>query len=110
MLQLKPQQIFWILMLCAISFEFIADVLFKEWSLRNRHSLLIFGLFVYSFGTILWAYSLKFESLSKALVFFTLINLIAGLVIGTLFYKEKLTLANKAGFILALLAIGLLES
>ncbi len=110
MLQFKPQQIFWLLLLCAVSLEIIADVLFKEWSLRNHNSWLILGLLVYCIGTVLWAYSLRFEGLSKALVFFTLANLLVGVALGTLFYKESISMTNKAGFVLALIAIGLLET
>lgn len=110
MLHFKPQQIFWLLLVCAVSLEIVADVLFKEWSIHNRNSLLIIGLLVYSIGTLLWAYSLRFEGLSKALVLFTLTNLLVGVALGTLFYKESLTLLNKVGFVLALIAIGLLES
>ncbi len=106
----KPQQIFWLLLLCAVSLEIVADVLFKEWSHHHRNNWLVFGLIVYGAGTVLWAYSLKYEGLSKALVFFTLTNLLVGVALGTLLYKESLSLPNKAGVVLALIAIGLLEA
>jgi drug/metabolite transporter (DMT)-like permease len=110
MFQFKPQQIFWLLLIGAVGLEIAADVLFKEWSMHHRNSLLIIGLFVYAVGTVLWAYSLRFEGLSKALVFFTLANLLVGVALGTFLYKEALTMPNKVGIMLALIAIALLES
>ena len=77
------------LILVAVIFEVVADILFKKWSIESRNILFSVGLLVYFIGTIFWAVSLKYEYLSKAVSIFTILNLIILVAVGTLLFKEK---------------------
>ena len=100
---------FLIIILAAVAFEVAADVLFKKWSLNGRGAFLLIGMVLYAVGTAIWAYSLKFELLSRAISVFTIVNLIAVTIAGFVIFKEDLSLMNKAGFLLGLASIILME-
>ncbi len=100
---------FWVLISIVIVLETIADVLFKEWSLKNQPFLLVLGVIIYSLGTVAWAYSLKFESLSKAITVFSIVNLIAVILIGLIFYKEDVSLVAKLGIVLGVISVVLMQ-
>jgi multidrug transporter EmrE-like cation transporter len=91
------------------AFEVGADIYFKRWSQNNQLLLAAIGLLLYIVGTIFWAFSLKFESLSKAGTIFTLLNLGLIIIAGVIFFKESLSMANRVGIGLAVIAIVLME-
>ena len=70
----------------AVTLEVVADVLFKKWAIKGESLLLALGLVLYFAGTVVWAYSLKYEYLSKAITIFTVLNLILVVAAGTLFF------------------------
>src|SRR3989344_3805136 len=105
---MTPRMIFFLLVGIAVVLEIAADIFFKKWALDNRQVLLILGLLLYAAGTVFWAYSLKYEYLSKAVVLFTLLNLIAITLAGVILFKEHLTALNKVGIALGILSIFLL--
>ncbi|MDO8529374.1 MAG: SMR family transporter [bacterium] len=100
---------FFILIAMAIIFEIAGDVLFKKWSLGNKNTFLYIGLLIYATGTVFWAFSLKYEQLSKAISVFTIVNLIVISLIGILFFKEDISFTNKIGIGLGILSIALIE-
>ena len=100
---------FWLLVVVAVMFEVVADILFKKWSMGNKNILLAIGLTIYIVGTIFWAVSLKYEYLSKAIAVFTILNLIILVLAGIILFKENLSLVNKIGIILGILSIILIE-
>jgi len=93
----------------AVLFEATADILLKKWALGSRQIWLVVGLILYFIGTIFWAFSLKHEFLSKTISIFTVINLIAIILVGVLFFNEHLTFANKLGITLGIISVLLLE-
>lgn len=99
---------FMLLLTVAVIFETVADFLFKKWSIDNRNLILISGFLIYMIGTLFWAYSLKFGDISKAIVVFTLVNAIAIIIIGLVYFNEKISLINKIGIIGGLISIILL--
>lgn len=101
--------LFLILIVLATAFEVIGDVYFKKWSLGGKNILLVLGFVIYAIGTVLWALSLKYEFLSKAISILTLLNLIAVVLIGVLYFKENLSLINKIGIALGILSVILIE-
>lgn len=105
----KGMVYFLLLLVAAVAFETLADTLFKSWSINNRNALLWAGIGIYTIGTFVWAYSLKFGFLSKAISIFTILNLIAVLLVGILYFKEELSPANKFGIILGVLSVVLLQ-
>ena len=71
--------------------------------------MLLGGLAIYFAGAAFWAVSLKYESLSKAISVFTVLNLVAVVLAGTLFFHENLTLVNKIGIVLGIISIACIE-
>lgn len=100
---------FFILIALAVIFEIAGDVLFKKWSLENKNTFLYIGFLIYAAGTVFWAFSLKYEYLSKAISVFTIVNLIVISLTGILFFKEDVSFANKIGIGLGVLSVVLIE-
>ena len=100
---------FLLLIFGAVIFEVIADTLFKSWSLGGKNLFFWVGIALYTIGTFIWAYSLKFDFLSKAISVFTILNLIAVVLIGALYFKENLSSANKLGIVLGIASVILLQ-
>ena len=109
---MNPQTIkilFFSMIILAVALEVIADIFLKKWSIENKNSLLILGLGIYLIGTIFWAFSLKYEFLSKAVSIFTVLNLILVVLVGVLIFKEDLSTINKIGIALGAISIVLIE-
>ena len=92
-----------------MAFEVLADLLLKRWALDSRNLMLAAGLAIYFVGTIFWAFSLRYGYLSRAISVFTVLNLVAVSLVGLLYFKEDLTILNKAGIVLGLLGVILIE-
>lgn len=103
------KQSFFLLVTLAVIFEIAADILFKYWSINARDVLLWGGVALYSVGTVVWAYSLKFEGLSKAITIFTVLNLIVITFVGVLLFKEEISLINKIGILFGVISVILLQ-
>ena len=97
------------LLLLAVALEVVADILLKRWSIESRNILLVVGLLAYFIGTVFWAFSLKYEFLSKAVSVFTVLNLVIVVLAGVLIFKEDLSLVNKIGIGLGILSVILVE-
>jgi multidrug transporter EmrE-like cation transporter len=89
--------------------EAFGDVLLEKWGLANKNIFLIIGMGIYFVSTLLWAHSLKYEYLSKAISIITVLNLLIVVLVGVLYFKESLTLINKIGILCAIVAIFLIE-
>jgi multidrug transporter EmrE-like cation transporter len=100
---------FFALIFLAVALEIGGDIFFKKWSLANSNTMLYIGLTVYFLGSIFWALSLKYETLSKAISVFTILNLVIVAAVGVLYFKEDLTVINKLGIALGILSIILVE-
>lgn len=101
--------LFFALIGIGVTLEVIGDVYFKKWAIENKTALLIIGLTIYFAGAVFWALALKHEFLSKAIAIFTVLNLIAVVLIGTLLFHEDLSLVNKIGIALGIVSIILIE-
>lgn len=97
------------LILFAVVFEVFADILFKKWAIDKKDLFLYAGLAMYFVGTVFWAVSLKYEYLSKAVSAFTILNLIVLVVVGSVLFKEDLSIVNKIGVGLGIISIILIE-
>lgn len=107
---LSPKAAFFALIAGSVALEVAADVLLKKWSINDKGLLLYSGLALYFLGTVLWAFSLRHEMLSKAISVFTVLNLVLVVLAGVFIFKEDLSLMNKAGIVLGIISIILLES
>jgi multidrug transporter EmrE-like cation transporter len=101
--------IFFILLAAGILLEVAGDIFFKRWALQSKTIILVIGALLYFTGTIFWAFSLKYETLSKAGVIFMLANIILIALAGTMIFKENLSLINKIGIALGIISIILVE-
>ena len=103
------KNLFFGLIILAVVLEVIGDILFKKYAINNKYLFLILGLIVYFVGTIFWAISLRYAFLSKAILVFTVLNLIAVVLVGIVMFKESLSLTNKIGLMLGVISIILIE-
>lgn len=101
--------IFLLLLGAAVMFETVADVAFKFSHLQNKQLWLWLGVGLYTTGTIIWAFSLRYEYLSKAISIFTILNLVAVIAVGVLFFHEDLSLINKLGIGLGVISVILMQ-
>jgi multidrug transporter EmrE-like cation transporter len=101
--------IFFGLIIIAVALEIIADILLKKWSIENRNILFILGIILYFSGGIIWAFSLKYDYLSRAISIFSILNFIIIVLVGVLYFKEDLSLINKIGIGLGILSVILIE-
>jgi len=101
---------FIILVFLAALFEAAGDIILKKWALDNKQIFFVLGLMVYFAATVIWAFSLKYEFLSKAISVVTVLNLIIVVLAGVIFFKEDLSLINKMGIILGIASVILVQS
>ena len=106
---MNPRIIFFTILLIAIFLEVIGDILFKKWALQSKTTMLIIGAILYFVGSMFWAVSLKYETLSKAGPTFMILNLILIVLSGIFIFKEDLSLTNKIGVILGVISIILIQ-
>ena len=100
---------FYILIAFVTVFELLADFLFKKWVLVNSKLFLLVGIGAYLVSTILWAFSLKYETLSKGVVVFSVLSLIAIVLMGVFVFGEELSNVNILGIILGVASIVLVS-
>lgn len=107
--ELTIKFLFFAMILLATLFEVAGDIFFKKWSMGGKNALIIIGFLIYAIGTIFWAFSLKYEYLSKAISVLTILNLIIIVLVGTLYFNEGLSLINKIGIALGVISVVLIE-
>lgn len=100
---------FLILLLIGVLFESVGDILFKYWSINSKNVFLIIGVLFYTVSTVVWAYSLRLEYLSKAITIFTVLNLIIIILVGIIFFKEDVSTVNKVGMLLGVISVVLMQ-
>ncbi len=101
--------VFLVLVSLAAIFEASGDIILKKWAIDEKQFFFILGLIVYFAATVIWAFSLKYEFLSKAISIVTILNLIIVVLVGVLYFKEDLSLINKFGIGLGILSVILIE-
>lgn len=101
--------IFLILLFSAVILEAIADISFKYSYLQNKPLFLWGGVALYTIGTIIWALSLKYEYLSKAISMFSILNLVVVILVGLIVFKEDISLINKVGMGIGILGVILMQ-
>lgn len=95
--------IYWALLLMGTVFEIVGDVFFKK-----SHYGMGFGM--YLVGTIFWAFSLRYDDLSSAIIVFTLLNVIGAVLMSHFYLGETIALKQVIGIGLAIGAIVLIET
>ncbi|OGH84995.1 MAG: hypothetical protein A2493_02710 [Candidatus Magasanikbacteria bacterium RIFOXYC12_FULL_33_11] len=106
---MNPKILFWILVSTGAVLEIIGDIFFKKWSIENKSILIWIGFLVYFAGTVFWAFSLKYEVLSKSISIFTILNLVILTLVGVIFFKEDISFLSKIGILLGIVSIIFIE-
>ena len=101
--------VFFSLLFLAIALEVVGDIFLKKWSLGGKSVLMAIGFMLYVVASLFWAFSLKYEYLSKAISIFTVLNLICVVLVGVLMFEEKLSLVNIIGMVLGLVSVVLVQ-
>lgn len=103
------KSLFLVLVSVAAICEALGDVILKKWALEGKSIVFFIGLAVYFIATLVWAFSLKYQFLSKAISVVTILNLIIVVLVGVLYFKEDLSIVNKAGIALGIISVILIE-
>ncbi len=101
--------VFLILIALAAAGEAFGDVILKKWAIEGKLAVFVFGIAVYFIATVIWAFSLKYEFLSKAISVITVLNMLIVVLVGVLYFKEDLSAINKIGIALGVLSVVLIE-
>ena len=96
------------LIIGATILEAVADILFKFWTINGQNLLLLIGVAIYTASTLVWAYSLRFEILSKAITVFTVLNLVFVIIAGFILFGDQLSLYSKIGIGLGIISVVLM--
>lgn len=93
---------FWLLITLGSLLEVVGDLFFR------KQTYFIGSLF-YGIGTIFWALSLRYETLSKAIILFSVCNVLVVAFAGLLIFKENLSLTQWVGVSLGLGCLAILS-
>jgi drug/metabolite transporter (DMT)-like permease len=92
-----------------IFFEFMADVLAKQWSLHRGFVLAGGALLSYVIANSFWLFALKNGSgLARGAVIFSVASGVIAVVVGLFLYKEEVTRMQAVGLVLGLISIALI--
>lgn len=99
----------WVWILFATGLEVWGDYYLKRWSLSGAVRDAVLGFSIYSIGTLGWGFLLKFESLQRAILLFTMANLVAVLLVGHFGFGERMQVREWVAAALALVVVALVE-
>jgi multidrug transporter EmrE-like cation transporter len=106
---MTPSHLFLAFVLAAVILETAGDILFKLAHTEERNILLVFGVMLYFVAIVVWALSLRYELLSKAISVFSVLNLIAVILAGLIIFGEEPSLLSKIGIVLGIVAVALMQ-
>jgi len=106
---MSPKAIFFLLVVIAATLEVAGDILFKQWTIDHKTEMLVLGIALYLIGTGFWLFSLKYEFLSTAITVFTVLNLVVLIAAGAILFGEEISTLNKAGMLLGIISVILME-
>jgi len=92
-----------------VLFEGLADVLAKEWTIRDRAFWWLAAIAAYITANSFWLFALKRGAgLSRGAVLFSVSSALLAVAIGIFLYKEEPTKIQLAGVLVGAIAITLL--
>jgi multidrug transporter EmrE-like cation transporter len=105
---------FYAFLLLAVLLEGTADLLLRKWGLERgagggRWAFFALSLTVYMGGAVCWGLSLQYREVSRAIVGFAVLNVLAVAAAGVLLYGEELSLVNRLGILLGFCSLVLVE-
>jgi multidrug transporter EmrE-like cation transporter len=98
-----------VLLCLLVIFELTGDTLAKFFAVTGKYQYLLSGMFFMLIGNVCWQFLLR-QGVDLAIggVLFGVIVAIGLVLIGTLFFGEKLSLIQWAGVVVGIFSIGLL--
>ena len=94
-----------LLLISGLLVDLAGDYFMKKWALSDNLRFILIGLLTFAIANVFWAYTLKYEAMSKIFVYYSVLVLIAGVILGTFIFKEKLLLINWVGVLLAIIGM-----
>lgn len=95
--------------LLLLTFELIADVFAKQWSISNKPILWVAAILAYVLGNVFWLFALKNGAgLARGTVLFSIASEILTIMVGVLYFREHLTTIQTAGIILGIISLVLI--
>lgn len=92
-----------------ITFELVADLFAKQWSLGGRPWMSVAAIASYVVANIFWLIALRGGSgLARGALIFSVSTGIIAMTVGLVLYKEHVTRYQFAGALLGLMSIALL--
>ena len=92
-----------------ITFELIADVLSKKWSLGSGWLFAAGALSAYLVANVFWLFALKNGSgLARGATIFSVSSAIVAVALGVFLFHEKVSSAQAVGMVLGIVAIALI--
>ncbi len=86
----------------------VGDVVLKKASENNNMMLLGLGILLYSIDAAMWFYAYKYSKFSTVGIIYSLLIIFASILIGILFFKEKIVLKEIIGICFGLVSLFLL--
>lgn len=97
--------IFILLTTIVVAIDVVGDYIVKSWSLNSKSSYFILGFTLFTVANIIWIFSMKYELLSKIMIFYSVMGVVAGVLVGVFMFSEKLSTVNWIGFGFAVLSL-----
>lgn len=89
-----------------IFFEFVADILAKQWSLKGGYVYAGLSLLAYLLANTFWLFALKNGSgLGRGAIIFSLVSAIVAILLGFFLYHEEITTPQAIGMVLGLISL-----
>lgn len=101
---------YWIVPLSLlVTFELIADIFAKEYSLKGNWSFWILSILGYVVANIFWLSAIKHGSgLARGAILFSVASAIIATILGVYFYHEGTNKIQLIGMFLGIVSIGLI--
>jgi multidrug transporter EmrE-like cation transporter len=99
----------WFWILSATALEVLGDFWLKRWAGTGATRDAVLGFAIYALGSVGWVFLLKQETLQRAIVLFTAVNVVGVLLVGHFAFDERLRTKEAIAAGLALFAIALAE-
>ena len=75
---MSNKYIYILLVLLVVAIDVVGDYLLKKWALNSNFRFLLLGLSLFMIANLFWALSMKYELLSKVMVFYSVLGVVAG--------------------------------
>ena len=93
------------MLLIAVTFEVLGDLLFRKWGIEQRWPVFAASLIIYNLGAIAWGISLRFMQVSTGIIVLGILNVVFVVIGGAVIFKERITPLQTLGIALGLVSL-----